>query len=275
MPCFCSDLALRSVPKPGLGMEARAGARGTCAASPECTGRPHSGLGEGARGKGRAAHGQASSWGSKQPHPGLSNTPRAPCSTQGQPRAESSPAPLPPHQPLLLPLARLGCGVPVVSQAAEPSAPGCLQHPNPCASRGSWQSWHPQTLWASTGGLLPVQCHQPWEPTLNHPIAQGCHAVHPVILSHPKKEKELPLRPKAAHPQPKGASGTATLLGRWALPRAASSSSLCNFPANLLPSGPFVPAIVPAIPRAPSLPPPAQQGGGTGLDSGTWCPEKR
>lgn len=83
MPCFCSDLALRSVPKPGLGMEARAGARGTCAASPECTGRPHSGLGEGARGKGRAARGQASSWGSKQPHPGLSNTPRAPCSTQG------------------------------------------------------------------------------------------------------------------------------------------------------------------------------------------------
>lgn len=144
----------------------------------------------------------------------------------------------------------------------------------------SWERWHSQTLQASREEMLPRQCHQPWEPTLNHPFSRG---VVLCLLSScliPRRRGELPLRPKAAHPQPKGASGTATLLGRRALPRAASSSSLCNFYDNLLPSGPFVPDIVPAIPRAPSLPPAAEQGGGTGLAQPgagprAWCPEKR
>lgn len=209
--------------------------------------RPHCRAGGRSQGKGRGAQaGVAQSSINLEPaaSPGLSNTHRAPAHTVTDCRAEQPPAPVPPPQPPspapVCPqglassrelLGRVGCGVPAwfprLQLPPEPSAAGGahlgLTQPSPSASRGSWQRWHSQTLRASREGSLPKQCQEPWKAALNHPILQVCHTL--CTLSHPRRRQELPLRPKAAHPQPKGASGTATLLGRRARTRAASSSS--------------------------------------------------
>lgn len=149
---------------------------------------------------------------------------------------------------------------------AEPSAPGCLQHPswswtqpNPRASTGSWERWHSQALWASTEGLLPMQCHEPWKPPLKHPIF---HAVHPVILSHPEKERGTPFEAQSSSSPAQGSLGHCNAAGQWAPTRAASSclcatSLTASFPLGLLSQT--------LSQQFPELP--AEQGSGTGLEA--------
>lgn len=78
----------------------------------------------------------------------------------------------------------------------------------------SWERWHSQTLQASREEMLPRQCHQPWEPTLNHPIFQGGRAVPPVILSHLKKERGTPFEAQSSSSPAQGSLGHCNAAGQ-------------------------------------------------------------
>ncbi|XP_039572143.1 uncharacterized protein LOC120505549 [Passer montanus] len=293
--CVSGQTWLRgAVPKRGVGTEARgAGARGTCAASPERTGRPRGRAGGRSHGQRQRSSGSwagvAQSSVNVEPAASLRAQQHSPCpllQTLTDPRAEgiSSSSPTSPSSfscPGLQPvprdpasskelLGRGGCGVPVwfprlqlppaASQLGLDTAQPTCQHgllaalalPDPVGKHGG-------TAAKAVPGALETStkpCH----------LSQVSHRASCDPGSPRGAESSSCGGPKQLIPSPREPRALQRCWAGGHRPGQPPPPPLCAAPlaASFLPSGPFVPDIVPdtvpATPRAPSLP--LQQGRG-------------